>query len=175
MLQAICYYLYYECNMDDRNFTNVMKLLRCLEVREGQEDFDSTLDIMFKNLKAKNPEHIAVRQYAVFKQAAGKTAQSIMVSCSVRLTVFNMEAITKLTGFDNINLASIGDEKTALFCITPVVDKTFNFLVAMLYTQLFETLYFHAGTLKGKRLPIHVRFILDEFAKRLSPLIALGA
>lgn len=164
LLQALCFYLYYECNMEDRNFTNVMKLLRCLEVREGQEDYDSTLDIMFKTLKEKNPEHIAVRQYAVFKQAAGKTAQSIMVSCSVRLTVFNMESITRLTGCDNIGLESIGDEKTALFCITPVVDKTFNFLVAMLYTQLFETLYFHAGQLKGKRLPIHVRFILDEFA-----------
>lgn len=165
LLQAICFYLYYECNMEDRNFTNVMKLLRCLEVREGQEDFDSTLDIMFKTLKEKNPEHIAVRQYAVFKQAAGKTAQSIMVSCSVRLTVFNMESITKLTCMDNIDLGSMGNEKTALFCITPVVDPTFNFLVALLYTQLFETLYFHAETeCKGKRLPIHVRFLLDEFA-----------
>lgn len=165
LLQAICFYLYYECNMEDRNFTNVMKLLRCLEVREGQEDYDSTLDIMFKTLKEKNPEHIAVRQYAVFKQAAGKTAQSIMVSCSVRLTVFNMESITRLTCMDNINLGAMGNEKTALFCITPVVDPTFNFLVALLYTQLFETLYFHAETeCKGKRLPIHVRFLLDEFA-----------
>lgn len=165
LLQAICFYLYYECNMEDRNFTNVMKLLRCLEVREGQEDYDSTLDIMFKTLKERNPEHIAVRQYAVFKQAAGKTAQSIMVSCSVRLTVFNMESITKLTCMDNIDLGSMGNEKTALFCITPVVDPTFNFLVALLYTQLFETLYFRAETeCKGKRLPIHVRFLLDEFA-----------
>lgn len=165
LLQALCFYLYYECNMEDRSFTNVMKLLRCLEVREGQEDYDSTLDIMFKTLKEKNPEHIAVRQYAVFKQAAGKTAQSIMVSCSVRLTIFNMEVINRLTGHDDIRLETLGDEKTALFCITPVVDKTFNFLVAMLYTQLFETLYFHASTnCKGKRLPIHVRFLLDEFA-----------
>lgn len=165
LLQAICFYLFYECEEEDRNFTNVMKLLRCLEVREGQENFDSTLDIMFKDLKATNPEHIAVRQYAVFKQAAGKTAMSIMVSCSVRLTVFNMDSITKLTSVDNIGLESMGDEKTALFCITPVVDPTFNFLVALLYTQLFETLYFHAETqCKGKRLPTHVRFLLDEFA-----------
>lgn len=165
LLQAICFYLFYECEEEDRNFTNVMKLLRCLEVREGQENFDSTLDIMFKDLKATNPEHIAVRQYAVFKQAAGKTAMSIMVSCSVRLTVFNMDSITKLTSIDNINLETMGDEKTALFCITPVVDPTFNFLVALLYTQLFETLYFHAETqCKGKRLPVHVRFLLDEFA-----------
>lgn len=165
LLQAICFYLYYECKEEDRNFTNVMKLLRCLEVREGQEDYDSTLDIMFKMLKEKQPEHIAVRQYAVFKQAAGKTAQSIMVSCSVRLTVFNMQSITNLTATDNIDLGSIGHEKTALFCITPVVDTTFNFLVALLYTQLFETLYFVAQTqCEEKRLPIHVRFLLDEFA-----------
>lgn len=145
-----------------------MKLLRCLEVREGQENFQSTLDVMFEELKATNPEHIAVRQYAVFKQAAGKTAMSIMVSCSVRLTVFNMESITKLTSVDNIKLEELGDKKTALFCITPVVDPTFNFLVALLYTQLFETLYHHAETdsknCPGKRLPIHVRFLLDEFA-----------
>lgn len=165
LLQALCFYLYYECNMEDRNFTNVMKLLRCAEVREGQEDFDSTLDIMFKDLAKRDAEHIAVRQYAVFKQAAGKTAQSILVSCSVRLTVFNMKAITNLTSIDNIELSTIGDKPTALFCITPVVDKTFNFLVALLYTQLFESLYFHAETqCKGKRLPVHVRFILDEFA-----------
>lgn len=164
LLQAICFYLYYECPENDRSFTNVMKLLRCLEVREGQENYDSTLDIMFKMLKEKNPEHIAVRQYAVFKQAAGKTAQSIMVSCSVRLTVFNMQSVTRLTSIDNIDLASIGTEKTALFCITPVVDTTFNFLVALLYTQLFETLYNYAETkTKDIRLPIHVRFLLDEF------------
>lgn len=164
LLQAICFYLYYECREEDRNFTNVMKLLRCLEVREGQEDYDSTLDIMFKMLKEKDPEHIAVRQYAVFKQAAGKTAQSIMVSCSVRLTVFNMKSVTHLTAVDNIDLAAIGTEKTALFCITPVVDTTFNFLVALLYTQLFETLYNYAETkTEGIRLPVHVRFLLDEF------------
>lgn len=165
LLQALCFFLVSECNPWDRNFTNVMKLLRCAEVKEGQEDYDSTLDILFKDLKERDPEHIAVRQYAVFKQAAGKTAQSILVSCSVRLTVFNMQSITKLTSTDNIDLASMGDKQVALFCITPVVDTTFNFLVALMYTQLFETLYFHAETqCKGKRLPHHVRFILDEFA-----------
>ena len=106
-----------------------MKLLRCAEVREGQEDYDSTLDIMFKDLKAKDPEHIAVRQYAVFKQAAGKTAQSILVSCSVRLTVFNMQSIANLTGTDSVDLASLGDRKVALFCITPTADTTFVRLV----------------------------------------------
>lgn len=165
LLQAICFYLYYECNMEDRNFSNVMKLLRCAEVKEDQEDYESTLDIMFQELEKKDKEHIAVRQYAVFKQAAGKTAKSILVSASVRLTIFNMRAIERLTGTDTINLNTIGDEKTALFCITPIVDTTYNFLVAMMYTQLFESLYFHAETeCPGKRLPIHVRFMLDEFA-----------
>lgn len=165
LLQAICFYLFYECNMEDRNFTNVMKLLRCAEVKDGQEEYESTLDIMFRQLKEKNPEHIAVRQYAIFKQAAGKTAQSILVSCSVRLTAFNLNAIEKLTGSDNIDLKSIGDRPTVLFCITPVVDTTFNFLIAMMYTQLFETLYFHAEVeCQDLKLPIHVRFLLDEFA-----------
>lgn len=165
LLQALCFYLYYECNMEDRSFSSVMKLLRCAEVRDGQDSFKSTLDIMFDELKQREPEHIAVRQYAVFKQAAGKTAQSILVSAAVRLTVFNMKSIENLTSVDNIDLASIGDKPTALFCITPVVDTTFNFLVAMMYTQLFETLYYHAeNECKGKRLPVHVRFLLDEFA-----------
>lgn len=165
LLQALCFYLVSECNPEDRNFSNVMKLLRCAEVKEGQEDYDSTLDILFKDLKDKNKEHIAVRQYAVFKQAAGKTAQSILVSCSVRLAKFNMEEIHKLTGTDDINFGTIGDRKTALFCITPTGDTSFNFLVSMMYTQIFETLYHHAATeCKGKRLPVHVRFLLDEFA-----------
>lgn len=165
LLQALCFYLYYECNMEDRSFSSVMRLLRCAEVRDGQADFVSTLDIMFNDLKEKNPEHIAVRQYAVLKQAAGKTAQSILVSCAVRLTIFNMRSIENLTSVDNIDLASIGDRPTVLFCITPIIDTTFNFLVAMMYTQLFETLYFHAENhCKGKRLPVHVRFLLDEFA-----------
>lgn len=166
LLGAICFYLYYECKEEDQNFSNVMKLLRCLEVREGQEDFDSTLDIMFKMLKEKDPENIAVRQYAVFKSAGGgKTAQSIMISCQTRLQVFNLKVIHNLTGTDNIDLLSVAKEKTALFCITPVQDKTFNFLVALLYTQLFETLYSYAETeCDGRRLPHHVRFLLDEFA-----------
>lgn len=165
LLQALSFFLMSECNPEDRNFSNVMKLLREAEVKEGQEDFDSTLDILFKDLAERDPEHIAVRQYAVFKQAAGKTAQSILVSCSVRLAVFNMEVINKLTGTDDIDLGTLGDKKVALFCITPTADTTFNFLVSLMYTQLFETLYNHAETeCKGKRLKHHVRFLLDEFA-----------
>lgn len=166
LLQAICFFLVSECNKEDQNFSNVMKLLRCAKAVEGQEDVDSTLDIMFKDLAEREPEHIACQSYAVFKSAGGgKTAQSILISCQTRLQTFNLDAIKNLTNTDNIDLASIGDKKVALFCITPSADTTFNYLVALMYTQLFETLYFHAETqCPGKRLPSHVRFLLDEFA-----------
>ena len=166
LLQAICFFLVSECNKEDQNFSNVMKLLRCAKAVEGQEDVDSTLDIMFKDLAAREPEHIAVQSYAVFKSAGGgKTAQSILISCQTRLQTFNLDAIKNLTNIYNIDLGSVGDKKVALFCITPSADTTFNYLVALLYTQLFETLYFHAETqCKGKRLSNHVRFLLDEFA-----------
>lgn len=166
LLQACCFYLQSECNPEDRNFSSVMKLLRCASAIEGQENVDSTLDIMFNDLKAKEPEHIGVLSYAVFKSAGGgKTAQSILISCQTRLQTFNLTAIKNLTNTDNIDLGSIGDKKVALFCTTPVVDSTFNYLVALMYTQLFETLYYHAETqCKGMRLPVHVRFLLDEFA-----------
>ncbi len=169
LLQACCFYLQSECNPEDRNFSNVMKLLRCASAIEGQENVDSTLDILFNDLKEKDPEHIAVRSYAIFKSAGGgKTAQSILISCQTRLQTFNLTAIKNLTSIDNIDLGSIGDRKVALFCTTPVVDSTFNYLVALMYTQLFDTLYYHAETdtetCPGMRLPVHVRFLLDEFA-----------
>ena len=170
LLQACCFYLVSECNPEDQNFSNVMKLLRCASAVEGQEDVDSTLDILMNDLKAKNPEHIAVLSYAVFKSAGGgKTAQSILISCQTRLQTFNLSAIKNLTNTDNIDLGSIGDKKVALFCTTSVNDSAFNFLVSLMYTQLFETLYYHAETdsetCPGMRLPVHVRFLLDEFAK----------
>ena len=171
LLQAICFYLIAECNPEDQNFTSVMKLLRCAEAAEGKEDEDSVLDILFKELEKNHPDHIGCRSYAIFKSAGGgKTAQSILISCQTRLQVFNLQEIHRLTGTDNIDLKSVGDRPTALFCITPVGDSTYNFLVALLYTQLFETLYFHAETEcdriyhRGPRLPVHVRFMLDEFA-----------
>ena len=171
LLQAICFYLIAECNPDDQNFNSVMKLLRCVDAGEGSEDQDSVLDVLMNDLREKDPEHIALQSYAVFKSAGGgKTAQSILISCQTRLQVFNLSVIKNLTNTDNIDLKTVGDKPTALFCITPVVDTTFNFLVALLYTQLFETLYFHAETEcneiyhQGLRLPVHVRFLLDEFA-----------
>lgn len=166
LLQACCFYLQSECNPEDRNFSNVMKLLRCCKADEGHEDEDSTLDIMMNDLEARDPEHIAVLSYKVFKSAGGgKTAQSILISCQTRLQHFNLTAVKNLTNTDNIDLGSIGDKKVALFCTTSVTDTAFNFLVSLMYTQLFDTLYYHAETnCKGMRLPVHVRFLLDEFA-----------
>lgn len=166
LLQAICFFLQSQCNPEDRNFSNVMKLLSCASAVEGQEDQDSTLDILFKDLEAKDPEHIAVRSYKIFKSVGGgKTAQTILISCQVRLQAFNLDAIKNLTNTDDIDLGSIGDKPVALFCTTSVNDTAFNFLVSMMYTQLFETLYYHAETeCPGMRLPYHVRFLLDEFA-----------
>lgn len=166
LLEACCYYLRECVAPEEQNFANVMRLLRCARAAEGQEDVRSPLDIMFDDLKERDPENIAVQQYAVFKSAGGgKTAQSILISCQTRLQHFNLDAVKALTSTDTIDLGTIGDRKTALFCVTPVADSSFNFLVSLLYTQLFETLYFHAETdCKGMRLPVHVRFLLDEFA-----------
>ncbi len=165
LLLAICFYLQYEVRKEDRNFANVMKLLLLAEVKEDQEDFKSTLDIMFEQLEKKNPNHIAVRYYKIFKMGAGKTLKSILISCTVRLGVFNLIPVKELTNIDTIDLKTIGDKKTALFVVIPAADDTFNFLVSMMYSQLFETLYFHAeNEAEGKRLKYHVRFMLDEFA-----------
>lgn len=166
LLQAICFFLVSECNKEDQNFSNVMKLLRCAKAVEGQEDVDSTLDIMFKDLEARDSNHIAVKSYKTFKAAGGgKTAQSILISCLVRLQTFDLDDINQLTCIDNIDLGSMGEKKVALFCITPSADTTFNYLVALLYTQLFETLYYRAENMYGDiGLPVHVRFIMDEFA-----------
>lgn len=169
LLEACCYYLMERARPAERNFSNVMKLLRCASAVEGQEDVQSPLDIMFDDLKKRNPQSIACQQYAVFKSAGGgKTAQSILISCQTRLQHFNLDAVKQLTSTDDIDLGTIGDRKTALFCVTPTADTSFNFLVSLLYTQLFETLYYHAENDKeacpGLRLPVHVRFMLDEFA-----------
>ena len=167
LLLAICFYLHYEVRPEDRNFSNVMRLLLKAEVKEDQEDFKSPLDILFEELEKVNPTHIAVRYYKIFKMGAGKTLKSILISCTVRLGTFNLKAVQDLTNVDTIDLKSLGDEKQALFVVIPSADTTFNYLVSMMYSQLFETLYFHAeNEIPSKRLPSHVRFMLDEFAVR---------
>lgn len=163
LLEALCFYALAVLPEEEQNFSTVMKLLRLAAAPEGQ---DSVLDGLFAALAKTDPEHIAVTSYAVYKSAGGgKTAQSILISCQTRLHTFNLDAIKALTDTDTLDLGSVGDRKVALFCITPTADTTFNYLVALMYTQLFETLYHHAETeCERKRLPYHVRFLLDEFA-----------
>jgi len=163
LLEALCFYVLAVLPEGEQNFSTVMRLLRLAEAPDGQA---SVLDQLFADLASKDPNHIAVTSYAVFKSAGGgKTAQSILISCQTRLHTFNLDAIRSLTDTDNIDLGSIGDRPVALFCITPTADTTFNYLVALMYTQLFEMLYHHAETeCTGRRLPYHVRFLLDEFA-----------
>lgn len=163
LLEALCFYVIDVLPPGERNFSTIMRLLRLGTAEEGKP---SVLDGLFDNLAQQEPQHIAVKSYAVYKSAGGgKTAQTILITCQTRLHAFNLDAIQALTDTDSLDLGSIGDKKTALFCVTPVADSSRNFLVSLMYTQLFEMLYHHAETeCPGKRLPVHVRFLLDEFA-----------
>jgi type IV secretory pathway TraG/TraD family ATPase VirD4 len=165
LLQALVFYLIKYRPKHQQNFTSVMKLLRAAEVDENDASKKSKLDRIFDEVAAKDPSSIALKQYLTFKMGAGKTLKSILISTSVRLTVFNMKQIENLTKEDDIDLGSMGKGKKALFVIIPAADSTYNFLVSMMYSQLFETLYFVAETEgDGKRLDRPVRFLLDEFA-----------
>ncbi|WP_058486830.1 VirD4-like conjugal transfer protein, CD1115 family [Defluviitalea phaphyphila] len=164
LLQALFGYVFYEASPEERNIGTVMEMIRLAEVREDDEDFKSPLDIMFEDLKEENPDHFAVKQYDLFKLAAGKTAKSILVSLGVRLSPFYIQSLQELVSEDTIELDMIGSEKTALFVILPDTDKTFNFMAAIMYQQLFDILFYKADNEYNGRLPFHVRFLLDEFA-----------
>lgn len=164
LLSALAFYLLEKGADNEKNFAWVMQLLKQAEVKEGEEDYESPLDIKFKELEAENPTSMAVSYYKDFKKAAGETAKSILISCAVRLQAFNLPDVANLTHIDTLELDKIGDEKTAVFVIIPSSDVTFNFLAAMMYTQLFDTLYDTANFKYGGRLPVHVRCLLDEFA-----------
>lgn len=167
LLQALCFYLIEKCVPEEQNFGSVVEMLRLAEVDENNPDKQSPLDNMFNKLKAENPSSMAVKSYDIFKMGAGKTLKSILISCGVRLQVFNLKAVANLTNVDTIDLASIGtgEGKKALFVITPQASETYNFLVSMLYSQLFETLYFEGNKLieQDKSFKHEVRFLLDEF------------
>lgn len=164
LLQAIFFFIWYEVRYSEQNFSTVMWMLRCADVKEDDEAYISDLDILFNELKERNPNHIAIRQYTIFKQGAGKTAKSILISVGVRLSPFNIDAVANLTSKDELQLDEIGDEKTALFVVISDSDTTFNFLAAMMYSQLFDSLYYTADFKNKGRLKNHVRCILDEFA-----------
>ena len=150
--------------MEEQNFSTLIEFLNAMEVREDDEEFQNPVDLMFEELAQKNPNHFAVRQYVKYKLAAGKTAKSILVSCGARLAVFDIAEVRDVTAYDELELDTLGDEKTALFLIMSDTDDSFNFLISMCYTQLFNLLCEKADDVYGGRLPVHVRCLIDECA-----------
>ena len=163
LLQALMMYLLHEAPPEEQNFSMIMEMLASAQVKEEDEDYESPLDILFERLEMREPESIAVKQYHIYKQAAGKTAKSILISVGVRLAAFNLKQIADLTCTDELDLASIGEKKVALFCCIPDADTSLNYLVGMIYSQLFQTLYYVADRLHGGKLPVPVHCIMDEF------------
>lgn len=161
---ALIGYIWYEAPDEEKNLNTLIEMINASEAKEDDENFENPIDTLFKELEAKNPEHFAVRQYKKYKLAAGKTAKSILISCGARLAPFDIKELRELTEYDELELDTLGDKKTALFVIISDTDDTFNFIVAIMYTQLFNLLCDKADDVYGGRLPVHVRFILDEFA-----------
>ena len=161
---ALIGYIHYEAPKEEQNFSTLIDFINSMEVREDDEEFKNAVDLMFETLEQRNPKHFAVRQYKKYKLAAGKTAKSILVSCGARLAVFDIEELRELTAYDELELDTLGDRKTALFIIVSDTDDTFNFLVSMCYTQLFNLLCEKADDVYGGRLPVHVRCLIDEAA-----------
>jgi len=159
-------YLKHEAPTEEQNFATVMYLIEHGDAKEDSDDYISPLDILFDDLEFSSPEHIAVKEYKIFKQAAGKTAKSILLSAAVRLTVFNLPKLQAITSSDNLDIGQLGERKQAIFAVIPDNDGTFNFLIGMLYTQAFQALYRSADFEHGGRLPVPVHLILDEFAVR---------
>lgn len=164
LLKALIFYLKYEAPEDEQNFPMVMEMLRAGEVREDDEDYISPLDNLFYDLELKEPEHIAVRFYNNYKKGAGKTLKSIQITLAARLEKFDLQSLAALTATDELNLRSLGEKKVALFALIPDNDTSFNFIVSMLYTQLFQQLFYIADREYKGSLPMHCHFVMDEFA-----------
>ena len=169
LLEALCLYLLNEAPEDEQNFSMIMEMIVAADPKEDDEDYMSPLDYLFYDLEKVKPESLAVKQYKIYKQAAGKTAKSILISVGVRLAAFNLESIMSLTCHDELELEKMGERKTALFAVIPDNDSTFNFLIGMLYTQLFQMLYYSADILHNGELQIPVHFVMDEFANVALP------
>ncbi|MBE6720871.1 MAG: type IV secretory system conjugative DNA transfer family protein [Ruminococcaceae bacterium] len=161
---ALIGYIHYEAPVEEQNFATLIEFINASEVREDDEEFKNPVDLMFEALEKEKPNHFAVRQYKKYKLAAGKTAKSILISCGARMAPFDIQELRDLTAYDELELDTLGDRKTALFIIISDTDDTFNFLVSMAYTQLFNLLCEKADDVYGGRLPVHVRCLLDEFA-----------
>ena len=161
---ALIGYIHYEAPVEEQNFSTLIEFLNAMEVREDDEEFQNPVDMMFEALEKKKPDHFAVRQYKKYKLAAGKTAKSILISCGARLAPFDIQELRDITMYDELALDTLGDKKTALFLIMSDTDSTFNFLISMVYTQLFNLLCDKADDVYGGKLPIHVRCLIDECA-----------
>ena len=164
LYSALIGYIHYEAPVEEQNFTTLLEMINAMEVREDDEEFKNAVDMLFDELEEKDPNHFAVRQYKKYKLAAGKTAKSILVSCGARLAPFDIKELREITAYDELQLDTIGDKKTALFLIMSDTDATFNFLISMVYTQLFNLLCEKADDVYGGRLPVHVRCLVDECA-----------
>ena len=161
---ALIGFIWYEAPEEEQNFSTLLELLNASETREDDETFKNAVDLLFEDLEAEQPEHFAVRQYKKYKLAAGKTAKSILISCGARLAPFDIAELREIMSYDELELNMIGDQRTALFIIISDTDDTFNFVAAIMYSQLFNMLCERADDVYGGRLPFHVRFLLDEFA-----------
>ena len=170
---ALIGYIHYEAPEEEQNFSTLIEMINSMETREDDEDFQNPVDLMFEKLEKKKPEHFAVRQYRKYKLAAGKTAKSILISCGARLAVFDIAELREITAYDELELDTIGDRKTALFLIMSDTDSSFNFLISMVYTQLFNLLCEKADDVYGGRLPVHVRCLIDEAANIVATRIAV--
>ena len=169
LLQAIILMLFQEAPEYEQNFSMVMRVLEYAEVREEDEGYRSPLDLLFQALEEEQPNHVAVKQYKVFKQAAGKTAKSILISAAVRLAAFNIPQYAAMTARDDMDFGSLGERKRAIFCVIPINDASMNYLIGMLYTQCFQELYYRADEKYNGRLPVPVRVIQDEWANVAQP------
>ena len=164
LLTSLIAYIHYEAPAEEQNFATLLEFLNIMEVREDDEEFQNPVDLMFEDLAKEKPDHFAVRQYRLYKLAAGKTAKSILISCGARLAPFDIAELREITAYDELELDTLGDRKTALFLIMSDTDSTFNFLISMVYTQLFNLLCEKADDVYGGRLPVHVRCLIDECA-----------
>jgi len=169
LLLALVFYLHYEAPEDEQNFPMVMEMIRSGEVKEDNDEYLSPLDILFQRLEMKNPEHIALKYYKSYHSGSGKTLKSIQITLISRLEKFNLDSLASITQNDELELWSLGEKKTAIYAVIPDNDSSFNFIVGMLYTQLFQQLYYQADVVHGGRLPVHVHFVMDEFANVALP------
>ena len=169
LLLALVFYLHYEAPPEERNFSMVMEMIRAGEVREDDDTYQSPLDELFDRLEMRDPEHIALKYYRNYRSGSGKTLKSIQITLVSRLEKFNLESLAGMTQTDEMELWSLGEKKAAIFAVIPDNDSSFNFIVGLLYTQLFQQLYYQADVVHGGRLPVHVHFVMDEFANVALP------